>query len=108
MKKRITIDIEMTENNIIEGISCTGDDIPKQINGKALMLSLFDSDTMDTVKIDLWTTDFQVQEMDRFVFQSLRSIADTYYKATKNAELASQMQSFIEHFGKKTEILIEE
>jgi len=106
--KKITINVEMTENNVIEGINCSGDDISNEIKGKAMMLSLFDGDTMETVKIDLWTTDFQIQEMDRFVFQSLRSIADTYYKATKNVELASQMQSFIEHFGKQTEILIEE
>lgn len=105
MKKTIKLEVAISDDNAVEKIICSGDDIPQAINGKAMLLSIFDADTLETIKIDLWTSDFQVQEMDRFVFQSLRSLADTYYKATKNTELASEMQSFIQHFGLKTEIL---
>ena len=31
-----------------------------------MLLSLFDKDDLDTLKIDLWTKDMQVMEMDRF------------------------------------------
>lgn len=104
-KKNIIIEVGISENNVIENISCHGDDIPNTINGKAMLFSLFDKETLETIKIDLWTTDLEIQEMDRLVFQSLRGIADTYYKATKNNELASELQAFIQHFGLKTEIL---
>lgn len=72
---------------------------------KAMLLSLFDKETLETLKIDLWTKEMQVDEMDRFVFQTLRALADTYYKATQNAELATDMQRFVQYFGEKTEII---
>ncbi len=107
MKKKINIEVNLTDDNQIESVTCSGDDIPQTIDGKAMLLSLFDKETLETVKIDLWTSDFQLQEMDRFIFQSLRSMADTYFKATKNTQLASEMQSFIQHFGIQTKILID-
>ena len=75
---------------------------------KAFMLSLFDKGSKDTLKIDLWTQEMQVMEMDRFIYHSLRAIADTYFKATQNKDLANEMQQFAQHFGEKTEILKKE
>ena len=72
---------------------------------KAMLLSLFDEESKDTLKVDLWTTEMQVMEMDRFFFQTLRGLADTYYKATQNNEMASQMQMFVNFFGEKTGII---
>jgi len=73
-----------------------------------MLLSLFDMDTKDTMKIDLWTTKMQVNEMDRFFFQTLRAMADTYFKATQNREMAIDMQRFAQYFGEKTEIIPKE
>ncbi len=72
---------------------------------KAMLLSLFDKDHLDTYKIDLWTSEMQVAEMDRFMFQTLKALADTYFKATKNQELANDMQRFVQYFGEETEIV---
>jgi gliding motility-associated protein GldC len=72
---------------------------------KGMLLSVFDEETKDTLKIDLWTKDMQVVEMDRFMFQTLRALADTYYKATQNSQLASAMQQFVTYFGEQTEII---
>jgi gliding motility-associated protein GldC len=74
---------------------------------KAMMVSLFDMETRDTMRIDLWTNEMRVDEMDRFVFQTLRAMADTYHRATQNAELANEMQHFVDYFGKKTGIIQE-
>lgn len=72
---------------------------------KGMLLALFDEKTKDTLRIDLWTKDMQVMEMDRFVFQTLRGLADTYFKATQNAQLATDLQRFVQYFGEKTEII---
>ncbi len=72
---------------------------------KAMLLSLFDEDTKDTLKIDLWTTDMQIGEMDRFFYQTLRGLADTYMRATKNKDLANDMQKFADYFGEKVELI---
>ncbi len=74
---------------------------------KAMMVSLFDMETKDTMRIDLWTSEMRVDEMDRFMFQTLRAMADTYHRATQNAELANEMQHFVDYFGKKTGIIQE-
>ncbi len=78
---------------------------PAPQDAKAFLLSIFDKDSKDTLRIDLWTRDMQVIEMDRFMFQTLRALADTYYKATQNAALASDMQRFVQYFGEQTEII---
>ena len=75
---------------------------------KAMILALFDAEHKDTLRMDLWTKDMQVDEMDRFFFQTLKAMADTYFKATQNAELAADMQRFVQYFGEKIEIIPKE
>lgn len=77
----------------------------KSKEAKAMLVSFFDKDTLETLKIDLWTSELQVMEMDRFMFQTLRGLADTYFKATQNKELALEMQKFVQYFGEKTDII---
>lgn len=72
---------------------------------KGMLVSLFDKEHRDTLKIDLWTTEMQVIEMDRFMYQTLRGLADTYFKATNNAGLANDFMRFVQYFGEKTEVL---
>jgi gliding motility-associated protein GldC len=72
---------------------------------KAMMFSVFDKDTRDTLKIDLWTNEMRVDEMNRFFYQMFRSMTDTYHQATQNTELANEMQRFVQYFGEKSEVL---
>lgn len=72
---------------------------------KAIAVALFDKDHRDTLRIDLWTKEMQVLEMDRFMYQILRSLSQTYLKATQNKDLAEEMAKFAHYFGEKTEIV---
>lgn len=72
---------------------------------KAFVLSIFDGDSKETLRMDLWTPEMQVMEMDRLVFHTIRGMADTYFKATNNKEMASALQQFAQYFGEKTEII---
>lgn len=74
-------------------------------SAKGMLISLFDRDSRDTFKIDLWTKDMQVGEMDRFMYHTLRALGDTYYKATQNEGLANEFQRFVQFFGEKTEVI---
>lgn len=76
---------------------------PQQV--KAFLLSLFENESRDTLKIDLWTKDMQVQEMDRFFYQTLRGLADTYLRATRNDPMAKAMEDFAQFFGEKAGII---
>ena len=107
-RSNITIQIGLDKEQIPTSLAWKADDNPNQQGlqeCKAMLISLFDRESKDTLKIDLWTKDMQVNEMDRFFFQTLRALADTYFKATQNAQLAADLQRFVQHFGEQTEIL---
>jgi gliding motility-associated protein GldC len=72
---------------------------------KAMMIALFDQAHKDTLRIDLWTKEMQVVEMDRFVYQVLQSLSQTYLRATNNKKMAEQMAQFAHYFGEETEII---
>jgi len=105
---QIKINVGLDEEKVPVAIDWEASDNPNG-NGaqecKAFLLSIFDKTSKDTMKIDIWTTEMQVAEMDRFFFQTLRALADTYYKATQNQKLASDMQRFVQFFGEETEII---
>ncbi|MBK8556028.1 MAG: gliding motility protein GldC [Lewinellaceae bacterium] len=75
---------------------------------KAMAIALFDREQRDTLRIDLWTKEMQVMEMDRFMYQILRSLSSTYLRATQNKELAEDLARFAQHFGEKTEVIPKE
>ena len=108
--KSSTITLNITLNNEnhphkIEWQSTDGENknIPSEC--KAMLVSIFDKEHKDTFKIDLWTSEMQVSEMDRFMFQTLQSLSETYFNATKNDKLANAMMGFSEYFGEETGIL---
>lgn len=104
-KSRITIDVGLDQQNMPVEMSWTASDSPtgkRPQEAKAMLLSLFDVKTKETLKIDLWTREMQVLEMDRMFYQTLRGLADTYFRATQNKELANQMQQFVFYFGQVT------
>ena len=104
----INIKVGLDEQKIPVKIDWRAQDGPngaKPMEAKAFLLSIFDKESKDTLKMDLWTKEMQVNEMDRFFFQTLRAMADTYFKATQNRQLAVDMQRFVQYFGEQTEIL---
>ena len=105
---QLRINVGLDEENLPVSMDWDADDSPqkgKPAPCKAMLLSLFDKESLDTVKIDLWTKDMQINEMDRFFFQTLRALADTYFKATQNKELTIDMQKFVHYFGEKTGVI---
>ncbi len=106
--KFIHLEVILDETNHPSEINFTADDQPDEAGAtkcKAMLLSLFDKKDMSTLKLDLWAKDMQVIEMDRFIFQTLKGVADTYQRATQNTELANEMQKFISYFGEKVGIV---
>ena len=110
-ESEIKIKIGLNEEKIPVAMNWLAEDNPnfdKYQPCKAMILALFDGDNKDTLRMDLWTKDMQVVEMDRFFFQTMKAMADTYFKATQNAQLAADMQRFVQYFGEQTEIIPKE
>lgn len=106
-RSTIYLEIGLDEESVPSEIKWKSDDKPGNefIEAKAFLLSIFDKDHRDTLKIDLWTRDFQIEEMDRMMYYTLKGLADSYHRATNNKNLANEMQQFIQHFGEKTKII---
>ena len=46
----------------------------------------------------------QIPEMDMFMYYTIKGLADTYYNATKNAELASAMRQLADYMADKNKL----
>jgi len=101
----IRIGVRLDEDRMPVDMELSGTDFESAQVVKAMLLSVFDLDRRETLKIDLWTKEMQVIEMDRFMFQTLRGLADTYMRATNNSALATDMRRFVDYFGQQTDIL---
>lgn len=107
-KTNIILEVSVSEKNGVEGIRWKSDDPPSNgnfIDAKAFFLSLFDSASLDTMKIDLWTNKLQVGEMQRLTYFSLKSLSETYHRATKDDKMANDLARFCQYFGEETGII---
>ncbi len=106
-KSKIDIKVGLSEQRMPLKIHWSSTDGAEEDvrEAKAMLLSMFDVESRETFKLDLWTTELQVQEMDRLMYYTLRGMADTYAKATRNEKLADAMRQLSRYFGEETGIL---
>lgn len=99
----IVIKVTLDEKNIPETIHWKATDLNEdQWNEtKSMMLSLWDTAENNTMRIDLWTKDFRIDEMDQHFFQTLITLAESYKKATNNTFIVNEMKTFCNNMAKK-------
>lgn len=104
-KSKIKFDIGLDENRVPEKIFWSAEDGGvSRSESKAIMLSVWDQDAKDTLRMDLWTKDMPVDEMRQFFHQTLVSMADTYYRATTDEKMTETMRDFCDYFAEKLEL----
>ena len=102
---KIEFIVGLDENKVPEKLHWTandGDIVNEE--AKALMISVWDSKSKDTLKMDLWTKDMPVDEMKQFFHQTLVAMADTFEKATDDAKMSATMRDFCDYFAEKLEL----
>ena len=109
MSKAITSEIkivvELDENRVPEKLTWSAQDggVQKE-EAKAMMLSIWDSNVKETLRIDLWTKDMPVDEMKQFFHQTLVAMADTFQRATQDEKMTDTMKDFCDYFAEKMEL----
>lgn len=102
-KSELKFNVTLDENHVPEKIEWTASDTNE--NGakecKSLMMSLWDAEENNTLRIDLWVKNMQVDEMKHFFYQSLITMGDTYERATDDKETADEMRAFGKKIGNK-------
>lgn len=106
-KSTITIDVTLDEARVPHQISwnATGSSAEENQRSKAMVLSFWDPQDRAALRIDLWTKDMMVDEMGDFFYQTMMTMADTYRRATGQAELAEAIKLFAGDFYKKSQEL---
>lgn len=96
----IKITIELDENRVPEKLAWTARDggVANE-QAKAILLSLWDHNNQESVRIDLWTKDMPVDEMHVFFHQTLVGMTDSYRRATGNDKMAETMKDFTDYFA---------
>lgn len=104
-KSTIEIDVTLDENKIPEKLRWTAADGGVQNEEtKAVMLSVWDSKSKESLRIDLWTKDMPLEEMKIFFHQTLSAMADTFERATNDEKMSATMRDFTEYFAEKLEL----
>ncbi len=104
-KHAITINVHLDNQNLPEHIdwNATGSNESEPQQAKAFIASFWDPKDRTALRMDLWTKKMMVDEMNDFFFQTMMTMADTYERATKNADLAKEFKEFARAFKTKAE-----
>lgn len=108
-RSNINIQVELDNEKMPEVIEWNAPDggVDGYQKAKAILLGLWDGEEKSAMRIDLWTTKMMVDEMNDFFYQTFFGMADTYTRATKNAELADELREFAKSFHKKAAAALE-
>jgi gliding motility-associated protein GldC len=101
-KADIHISVER-EANDITNIAWQAEEAPEPgvHDAKAMILALWDAESRNSLRIDLWANDMTIDDMNDFFFQTLLSMADTYSRATNNKDIMADMKIFAREFAEK-------
>lgn len=101
----IELTVELDENRIPEKLNWTAQDGGvNNEEAKAMMLSVWDGKTQETLRIDLWTKDMPVDEMKVFFHQTLVAMSNTFNRATQDEKMTATMKDFCDYFAEKLEL----
>ena len=82
-KSKISVEVGLDENKVPEALNWSAEDggVTDQ-SAKAMMLSVWDHNAQESLRIDLWTKDMPVDQMKVFFHQTLVNIVFLRYEYT--------------------------
>ena len=101
----IKINVALDENKVPETLHWTAEDggVTNE-EAKAILLSVWDHKTKESLRIDLWTKDMPLDEMKVFFHQTLSAMTDTFQRATNDDKMSATMRDFCDYFAEKLEL----
>lgn len=105
-QSEIKFTVTLDEKNMPQKIDWSATDGGVDSTSKAVMLSVWDAEAKNTLRIDLWTKEMMVDEMKQFFHQNLLSMADTLERSTGEKEAAKAMRNFAQEFGERMKLVM--
>ena len=105
-QSEIKFTVTLDENKVPEKIlwEATDSGFEGTRECKATMLTVWDGKENTTLRIDLWTKEMLVDDMKRFFYENMMTMAETYQRATNDAHMTREIKKFAEQFAKETEL----
>jgi len=105
-ESKILITVSTDENKVPLKIVWTAEDGQvKNREAKAMALSMWDESSETAMRMDLWTKQMNVEEMQHFICQTMMTLADTFENATSDKEHAGAIRGFTEELAKRLGVL---
>ena len=103
----IKLTIQLDDNNVPENIlwESTDSENKDSVPVKSLMLSVWDPNYQNAMRLDLWTKDMPVDEMKTFFYQTLMTMGDSFLRATGEENIVEDLRDYCLHFAEKMEIV---
>lgn len=104
-KSNININVSLDENRVPEELHWSAEDGGvENEEAKAMLLSMWDADKKETLRIDLWTKDMPLDDMKVFFHQTLVAMSNTFHRATQDEKMTATMKDFCDYFAEKLEL----
>ena len=104
-QSEVKITISLDENKVPEKMHWTAQDGGVDLEpAKAMLLSLWNPESQEAARLDLWVKDMPVDQMQVFFHQTLVGMTDSFIKATNDEKMGATMQDFCDYFAEKLEI----
>ncbi len=96
----IKIDVKTNDKQIPEEITWSASDSTADMKNKAraMLLSLWEPQEKNALRIDLWTEEMMMDEMAEFFFQTFIGMADSFERSTQFSDQAQDIRRFAEDF----------
>ena len=105
-KSKIEINVSTNENNLPERIEWSAKEGGvDQADAEAMILSFWDKNQQAAMRIDLWNKEMTVDDMKKFMHQTLLTMADSFERATGENNMAEDLRDYCHHFADKMGIL---
>lgn len=105
-QSEIKFTVTLDEKHMPQKIDWSATDGGVQSATNAIMLSVWDQDAKNTLRIDLWTREMMVDEMKQFYHQTLLSMADSLERSTGEKDAARAMRNFAQEFGERMKLVM--
>lgn len=94
-KSEIKLTVELDKDNIPEKILWEADEKPQPgpSETKSISLSLWDQDSKNTMRIDLWSKDMPIHEMKRFYIDCLGGLSQSILNATGDDYMSGEIST---------------
>lgn len=105
-RSELHFSIELDDKNIPDKIFwlATDNNPEEKINEtKGIFVSIWDQENKNTLKLDLWTNEMQVDEMKKFCIETLVGMGETLRGATGDEYMAKEMAELAKKLRKHHE-----